>query len=424
MRGLWAAACGTAALLCAACEPSRPGEEASGRGGAATAAIPDEAAEPGVPDELRAIGYADWGEADTTAPVGAVVHAPDRVAPGWNVHTDDVATVLAVDRDGVEVRRWHVPDRRQVEYARVLEGGRVLALSVDEGLTLLEPNGAVVWALDLPCHHDVAVRPGDPPGARLFAVATHTARPYRGRSVRFDEVRFVAEATGREVATDERAPLDAYQLREPWSAPHRAAGRRHPLDTAADRATDSVYDYFHLNSLEWHVADDGREVLLLCLRNVDTVAEVDAGTGEVVWHAGPGLLDWPHMPRRLEDGAVLVFDNGRHRGWSRAVELGRDGRVRWSWPSRPSPRFFSDVRGAAQRLANGNTLLTESERGRALEVTRDGAVVWEYHNPVRRGAAVRRIYRMERYEEQAFPQGMRATPDPGLEHRGTQPGPR
>ena len=40
----------------------------------------------------------------------------------------------------------------------------------------------------------------------------------------------------------------------------------------------TVYDYFHLNSLEWHVDGTGEGRLLLCLRNVDTVAEVDAAT--------------------------------------------------------------------------------------------------------------------------------------------------
>jgi hypothetical protein len=35
----------------------------------------------------------------------------------------------------------------------------------------------------------------------------------------------------------------------------------------------------------------------------------------------------------------------------------------------------------AQRLANGNTLLTESSFGRFFEVTREGEIVWGYVNP-------------------------------------------
>jgi hypothetical protein len=35
----------------------------------------------------------------------------------------------------------------------------------------------------------------------------------------------------------------------------------------------------------------------------------------------------------------------------------------------------------AQRLANGNTLLTDSSFGRFFEVTKEGEIVWEYISP-------------------------------------------
>jgi archaeosine-15-forming tRNA-guanine transglycosylase len=41
------------------------------------------------------------------------------------------------------------------------------------------------------------------------------------------------------------------------------------------------------------------------------------------------------------------------------------------------------VRGDQQRLTNGNTLITESEGGRILEIAPDGEIVWEFINPVR-----------------------------------------
>jgi hypothetical protein len=47
--------------------------------------------------------------------------------------------------------------------------------------------------------------------------------------------------------------------------------------------------------------------------------------------------------------------------------------------------FESRVLGSCQRLANGNTLITESTAGRALEVRPDGKIVWEYFNPARGG---------------------------------------
>ena len=43
--------------------------------------------------------------------------------------------------------------------------------------------------------------------------------------------------------------------------------------------------------------------------------------------------------------------------------------------------FFSPIMGSVQRLANGNTLVCSGEQGWFFEVTRGGAVVWEYKNP-------------------------------------------
>ena len=46
-----------------------------------------------------------------------------------------------------------------------------------------------------------------------------------------------------------------------------------------------------------------------------------------------------------------------------------------------SPSFYSAYQGAAQRLSNGNTHITESVAGRLFEVTSSGEVVWEYIVP-------------------------------------------
>jgi hypothetical protein len=49
----------------------------------------------------------------------------------------------------------------------------------------------------------------------------------------------------------------------------------------------------------------------------------------------------------------------------------------------PSPRsFFAPIVSGAQRLANGNTLITEGTTGRLFEVTSARRIVWQYVNPV------------------------------------------
>ena len=55
--------------------------------------------------------------------------------------------------------------------------------------------------------------------------------------------------------------------------------------------------------------------------------------------------------------------------------------IEWEYKSEPPEKFFSTQRGASQRFPNGNTLITESDKGRAFEITKDGKVVWEFYNP-------------------------------------------
>jgi outer membrane protein assembly factor BamB len=55
--------------------------------------------------------------------------------------------------------------------------------------------------------------------------------------------------------------------------------------------------------------------------------------------------------------------------------------VVWEYFDEMRPAFFSPYMGAAQRLPNGNTHITESATGRLFDVTPQGEVVWEYVIP-------------------------------------------
>ena len=59
--------------------------------------------------------------------------------------------------------------------------------------------------------------------------------------------------------------------------------------------------------------------------------------------------------------------------------------------------FHSKFISSAQRLPNGNTLICEGNKPRLLEVTAEGEIVWEFHNPYRNGNALPNIYRCLRY---------------------------
>jgi hypothetical protein len=53
----------------------------------------------------------------------------------------------------------------------------------------------------------------------------------------------------------------------------------------------------------------------------------------------------------------------------------------WEYTDPMRPSFFSPYMGSADRLDNGNTMITESAFGRLFEVTPGGETVWEYIIP-------------------------------------------
>jgi hypothetical protein len=83
---------------------------------------------------------------------------------------------------------------------------------------------------------------------------------------------------------------------------------------------------------------------------------------------------------------MLLFDNCGQRNQSTIWEFNPVTReVYWYYRGNSRHPFFSAVCGTAQRLPNGNTLITESDNGRVFEVTRDKEIVWEFYNPHRAG---------------------------------------
>ena len=76
--------------------------------------------------------------------------------------------------------------------------------------------------------------------------------------------------------------------------------------------------------------------------------------------------------------AWLIID-----AWKSRIHDPIARQIVWEYHAAKKGDFYSPTRGAAQRLANGNTLITESGRGRLFEVTPTGDIVWEYFNPNR-----------------------------------------
>ncbi|MCM0754657.1 aryl-sulfate sulfotransferase [Desulfovibrio aminophilus] len=172
---------------------------------------------------------------------------------------------------------------------------------------------------------------------------------------------------------------------------------RLPLNVGEDYAS---FDWTHFNTVEYLPATDQ---ILLNSRNFSEVYILDHKSGEIVRRWGnpsaygqgrkPGWYDsgdqrifGSHHAHMLENGHVTIFDNGSERPEgtrSRVVEVNlENGEVVWEYAAHGRNSFFSYRQGAAQRLENGNTLVTSTQQGHLFEVTPEGKVVWEFVNPI------------------------------------------
>jgi hypothetical protein len=386
VRRTSAAALALASLLAPGCE--RAGEPPADR--SPVRFHPAPAAPPidrGDAERLERLGYLT-GYRPASGAGGVSLHDPQRSFAGLNLYTSGHApAAFLVDMRGESVHRWEIayrdafPDApadalardgtRYLRRVHLFDNGDLLAVFDYFGLVKLDRDSRLLWARDVPVHHDLFAV-----GDRIWVLAEEiheVPRLRRGRRVREDEIR-VLDGDGRELR---RVSLLRALERSRWA---------HLL--AEVPAHD---DLFHTNTiqiLDGSLADRlpafRRGNALVSLRNLDLLAVVDLEREEVVW-ATRGSWHLQHEPSLLANGRILLFDNLGLRRRSRVLELDPlDGRVAWSWAGE-GDGFVSEGMGAAQRLPNGNTIVTDSFGGRVYEVDPGGAVVWRFDNPARTG---------------------------------------
>lgn len=214
-------------------------------------------------------------------------------------------------------------------------------------------------------------------------------------------------------------------------------------------------DWMHVNSMStlgpnrWFDLGDERfhpDNIIWDGRQTNIMAITDRKTGKIVWQLGPeftatealrkmGQIIGQHhahmIPRGLPgEGNILVFDNGggagygapnpgaptgignAQRDYSRVLEFDPVTlEIIWQYPPRgegfmaPMSGFYSSFVSSAQRLVNGNTLITEGAGGRIFEVTREHETVWEYLSPYKnRMLRTNMVYRAYRVPYQWVPQ--------------------
>jgi hypothetical protein len=342
-------------------------------------------------ERLRSLGYVDVVEdGDATLPDGVLRHDPSRSQAGLTLFSNVYGcSAQLMTLEGEIVNRWRHEPCFKWDNAVLLGNGDLLALHRDPGdgtakgdaasrvLLLFDWDGKILWRSRLPAHHDVDRRPD---GVLVTLSSEHRVIP---------EIDPVVPTKDHLVVLlgSDGAFLEEYSMvRLLQSAPERF---RLAKVRAQIKLGQREIDLLHSNSVEWMrderlASEDplyALSNLLLCVRHQDSVAIVDWDRKELLWAWGRGELSGPHDATLLPNGNVLIFDNGLARGWSRVVEVDpRSDEIVWQYRAEKPEDFYSRAQGAAQRLPNGNTLITDSDSGLLFEVTPEGETVWEYRN--------------------------------------------
>jgi len=360
-------------------------------------------------DKLRSLPYVT-GSQPSALRTGVTVHDENRAYQGYNLYSSAHAPeAYLCNMEGRVIHRWRLerkeawPSRDEFDPARprhyfrrihMYRNGDLLGIYEYTGVVRINAQSQLLWAHQGWNHHDVFVgergriyvlgRDIDVTGhyAATFADDPPPPQLVNGRRV-YDENVTILGPRGMLV---DRISLIECIRNSPYSF---------LLDRVDEFGEKEPVDLLHSNTIEVLIGRHAKQSpyfkqgnILTSFRNLSTIAIIDPELRQVVWAMSDAWM-FQHDPRLVENGRMLVFDN-YYRGfslvdslpYSRVVEFDPFTRdFFWSYEGDSTQPFFSSLMGTNQPLPNGNVLITESDFGRAFEVTRDGEIVWEFNSP-------------------------------------------
>jgi hypothetical protein len=376
-------------------------------------------------------------------PFGVRTYLPEKCSPGYTLFSPAWGDrEYLIDMRGLVVHTWRVTHSNVAE---LLPNGNLFTQNCGSWLEELTPDSETIWrwegdaSLTAPNHHDFWV------GGDIVVSLAARNEPVRpgvyepGTEPDFMRTDLIL------VLNREKELLYEFSFGEHVERLCELSGYPMPIPYRR-RAADGSYaaygpsDWAHANTIEVLPPTPLGEVdsrfkagnFLFSLRHLDVIGIVDPDVDDVVWCYGPGVLDGQHQPTMLENGNILVFDNGTYRGHSIVREIEpvssetgtTSPEVVWQYEN--GVDFFSPFRSGNQRLPNGNTLICECDAGHLFEVTPAKEIVWDFWSPfVNQGPhhLGKRIHRATRYPPEAVEPLLRSRQDvivAEVDHDGTR----
>ena len=304
------------------------------------------AAQPNVPTSSPVNVVQPRGIADPAFVVDII--NPEKIAPGTtlvgDLHDLTQPRIVEVNRLGEIVWKYDIPGELK-EYtnpgfsAVPLQNGNILAAFPRNGVyEINRTTKAIVWKfIDSKASHDAE-------------------RLWNGNTLVVDG------GYGRDTMEDAQVREINPQGQVVWSWYAKDEFNRAPYNVITNN------EWTHTNAASR--LENGNT--LVSLRNFNLVAEVDKN-GKLVRTIGEGVMRQQHDPEELPNGNILFANPGRP---PQAVEIDTSGKIVWSYLIPQDTPFASASTRDADRLQNGNTLITAANR--LIEVTPQGDIVWQF----------------------------------------------
>lgn len=350
-----------------------------------------------------------WYYAPTTQTKSAVTHQPENLTPGLTlvstVSSDNELVVKVVDEKGRDVHQWktdwfeiwpdpdHLPERIRPQSKFFSPGTRIAGTVVMEngdlifsfeklGMVRVTSCGAVVWRLAYQTHHSIHL--DESGNLWVSGLVTHEApvERYPNFEPPFEETTVLEVSPDGEILQE----ISIFELLQD----NGLLGLLY-MNSVRKLSGNTL----HLNDVETFPTTLAEGVfqhgdVMISLRDINTVMVFDPETGEIRF-SNTGIVLRQHDPDFVDGNSVTVFDNNNlapsgSDHYSRIVKLSAvDDSAEVLFSGEEGESFYTNIMGKHQWLPNGHSLLTESNRGRAIEVDAEGRIVWEYWNLVGEG---------------------------------------
>lgn len=341
-------------------------------------------------NKLMSIGYVS-GSQPAPQKKGITIHEPSQTYNGLNLIVSGHAPeAILIDMEGNEIHKWSCdalrawPDYTPPTFnamghtfwrrAHLFENGDLIAIFEGVGMIKLDKDSNLIWSTLNRAHHDLYITPN----GHIYVLTreAHINKMFNAEKPILEDFVCILDSNGHELK--KISIMKALK-----NSPYKTIMRR----------LQKEGDIFHTNTIEIIEEDrtsnpsepfkKGRA--LISILRLDLVCVLDFEKETIVW-AESDLWSEQHQPTMLENGNILVFDNKGFKGKSRVIEFNPITReIYWQYGGGRNDTFYSKTCGSNQRLPDGNTLITETDPGRAFEVTPEKTIVWEYVNPHRSG---------------------------------------